>query len=151
MNKELSNDQRARLEQIARDEFNIRQREVSITKRKVFDDWKAKECKRVEQSALVKRYAKLSQEMTTIRKRLNNAGFSIDCSDGRGNVKVSMFTSTYGGSVTIKGFQTRYQASIINNDSFTRGLNKVLAIIWSMERPFSECIKLIQAEVKKIK
>ena len=151
INKELSNDQRARLEQIAKDEFSIRQRELDITKQKTLNDWMAQEKSRMKKNPLVKQYLKLVNQTTAVQRQLNQKGFSIT-TNGHGEADLFMLTSNYGNPHNnIKAYLAKTKACRIDRDVFTRGLNKVLSVIWSMEQPFSECIKLIEAEVKKIK
>jgi hypothetical protein len=149
-NKELSNDQRSRLEQIAHDEFSIRQREIQTEKQKALHEWQKAEVAKAKNSEAMKKYIKLRNESLAIVKKFNKAGFSISMNNN-GNVDMHMITSSYSGETTAHPqFKARAEASNMNQDQFTRALNKVLSIIWSMEKPFSECIELINSEVKKL-
>ena len=156
MNKELSDDQRSRLEQIARDEFNIKQREISLKKQNELNEYVKKENAKIIKSDLAKKYLKLETELNKLKTQLQNKGFFINHSRLNGDycltTTIRLSTDTYSQeNKKDSPYLIKYKTAKINNDLFTRSLNKVLSVIWSMEKPFSECIKLIESEVKKIK
>jgi hypothetical protein len=154
INKELSNDQRTRLEQIAKDEFNIRRREIGDQKSQAFNSWIKSECDKMKKSAMAKKYEKLLKEQTAIKHWFYKMGFVININMD-GSFTLHMATSNGFSEQSKQRIHPKYaekqKANQVNQDVFTRGLNKVLSVIWSMEKPFSECIALINEEVKNIK
>lgn len=151
--KELTNDQRSKLEQIARDEFDIRKRELIALKTNEFSKWMEEENDKMKRSPMVKRYFRLRKEMNDILDKIVELGFSIG---NDGETVIMLKHESWRGTTNKKmgphpKFEEMEKKTMIDKDAFTRALNEVLSVIWSMEKPFSECIKLIKEEVKKIK
>ena len=156
MQKELSNDQRARLEQIARDEFTMKRGEISQEKQNVLTAWKKAEIKRMEATPLFKKYVKLDSELEKASVAINKQGFSINNISGGGLEAVingtayDCYTQSSRANEHPK-YGAMEKASRTDANGFTRSLNEVLAVIWSMEKPFKECMALIASSIKKIK
>lgn len=152
MLKALSNEQRTKLEQITNDEFRIKQEEINKTKRLEFEDWKQKEIKKVENNKLVKEYVKTQEKAKKQFKELINKGISIGFPNSENNkFTVCLLTETYGNHTTYPGIIEKLESAKVDYNAFTRAKNEVLSIIWSMEQPFEQCVKLIQNKVNSLK
>lgn len=155
-NRNLTNDQRARLEQIARDEFAIRRREVSEQKTTDYNKWKDSEIKKMESSTLAKEYVKLRKQLDATIDKVSAKGFSIDMANGKPHcgLRESMGYVSPGSSRKLnqhpKVSEMKKKAQV-DNDAFTRAMNEVLSVIWSMEQPFTACVRLIKDKVNAIK
>jgi hypothetical protein len=153
--KQLSNEQRVRLEQITHNEFSIRKNELTNAKNKEYTDWIAQEQKKMADSLLFKTYLKINTELERVKKQIKKRGFNVAMVNGRLGITINT-----NGTYSINGTdmstvhpkcKEMLKKTYINQNDFTRGLNEVLAVIWSMEKPFSECLSLIKAKIKTIK
>jgi len=155
MQKELSNDQRARLEQIARDEFRIKQSEVSAERNKAYQSWCEAEKAKVLKSKLFKDYIKARKTTDRLYDQGIKKGFSMMAKDRIGSNPstpcVTLHSDGYGGKPMYPGIKAQLEKTKNNPNGYTRALNEVLSVIWSMEKPFKECMALIHKTVKSIK
>lgn len=157
--KNLSNDQRSRLEQITHDEFQIRAREIQATKKKEHDDWLQKEKEKIMKSPEVKKLKNLYSEADKIKNKLRDKGITI-CTDQGNAVSIGLnnsrgmtnYVGRQPGQLGIyKNYPEMLERTKVDHDAITRGRNEVLAVIWSMEKSFDACVKLIKEKVNKIK
>lgn len=153
--RNLSNEQRARLEQIANDEFAIKRNEVARAKMDEFNKWKDAEIKKMENSSLAKEYVKLRKQLDTTIDKICAKGFSVDMVNGKAHCAIRE-SGGYSGVQSRKinkhpKYDQMYKKAAVDNDAFTRAKNEVLSVIWSMEQPFSTCVKLIRDKVKSIR
>lgn len=154
IHRNLSNDQRARLEQITHDEFAIKMRELQNKKNEDYRKWVDAEIKKMETSELAKKYIKLRKELDSIIDKIANKGFTVDNVEGKARCTLRE-SSGYG--INNRKFPNHPQVeemkkrARIDNDAFTRAKNEVLSVIWSMEQPFTACVNLIKNKVNSIK
>lgn len=151
MQKELNNDQRSRLENIARDEFSMRQNEIHTEKMDALKFWKEKEINSFSKTALFKELVSSRKKYKSALKKINLKGFSISPVD-----LPIMNESNYSGiSDEIKIVHPQFNAQRAktkqNPNEWRRALNEVLSVIWSMEKTFDACMSLIHKSVSKIK
>ncbi len=156
--KTLTNDQRQRLEQIANDEFRMRENEISTKKNKIFMDWQRAETDKVRKAADVKNIVTMTNKIKAIQAKYSKQGFSIATPTRTNDMSISIAeyssVDNYGSRPPVKAhpkYNTMKAASRVNRDEFLRARNKVMTAIWSMEKPFAACVKLIEASVNKIK
>jgi hypothetical protein len=132
----------------------MRRSEVVNEKQKEFDDWKKAESDKMKASPLVKKYDKLRKDLRKIAKQIESKGFYV-CYD---DINMSLSMKNYDERDSRTGefkpahplIKAKQDKAKVNVNEFTRGLNEVLAVIWSMEKPFEECIKLIKSKVKSL-
>jgi len=159
--KALNNEQRTRLENIARDEFRFKESELVKAKQSVLNKWKETELAKINKDPLLKKYIAAGKERDKIVEVLSNKGYCVSNFNGNQDAKIIFSNSgdyrydpATGKNVQqskhVK-FEEMTEAAAVSRDVFTRAMNKVLAVIWSMEQSFTECLKLIETEVKKIK
>ena len=154
MQKELSNDQRARLEQIARDEFRMKQNDISSEKSKAYQSWTKAEEAKVMKTKLFKDYMKAKNLSDRLYITGQKKGFNMmfkDSMNGSYKPCVQLQTDGYRGQAVYPGIKAQIEKTRANPNGYTRALNEVLAVIWSMEKPFRDCIALINKTVKAIK
>ena len=151
MQKELSNDQRSRLEQIARDEFQMRQSEVYKEKKETFLSWKRNEIKTFSKLAMAKEALAAQKKYFNLKQRIDKKGFSISA-DGLFTINETNYSgvSDIKKSVHPKFADERAKTNQDPNE-WRRALNEVLSVIWSMEKTFEACMSLIHKSVSKIK
>lgn len=156
MLKALTNEQRSRLEMIANDEFAIRQREVSRLKQEALEKWIKENTAKAEKNPLVKEFSKAYKLSQELGRKLRTKGISVSFVKAPNSYEptVSLIRpSDYrsDGAASYPGLKEQTDKTKIDQDAFTRAKNEVMSVIWSMEKPFNECVKLIKDKVSKIK
>jgi len=149
--KTLNNEQRIQLQKLADSEFDIRRRELVNASKTNVDDWIMNELTKINKESKLVRLKAIKKEESDIYEHyhdrginLNNykaTGLSVGCKNG--------YDSIYH-SKPYKGYQETQDKLGFKQDAFERAKNSVLAIIWSMEKPFDECMKLIKDTVNKL-
>ena len=153
MMKQLSNEQRARLEQIAESEFHIRWQELGNAKNKEYDAWYKAQITKAENDPLVKKLAKAFNEFNKIENAVLKKGINVSLNIGSTKpTNVRLMENTMSNDYP--GIREKRKAAGITQEqsnAYTRAKNETMAVIWSMEQSFDACLKLIKASVAKIK
>jgi hypothetical protein len=151
MKRELSNAQRARLEKIAKEEFEIRERELEKEKQKEYDAWEEKEIKDILATDLGKKYIKARDEKMNYLKTLGKKGFMEESCYTNFKHKLTLSDYTEHGRIKHPGLEKADAKCYVSKDDLKRELNKVITTIWKIEQPFEECVKLIENAAKNLK
>lgn len=151
MNKELSNEQRTRLEKIAKDEFRMKKEEIETEKRNALNDWMDKEEEKILKTKECKELITLEKRKKELYKKIEKMGFQSNNLGPKIKFLMSTNRNCYSNKKIHPEWKKRQMDAKMNDNKYTRNLNEVLAVIWSMEKPFSECMKLIKQKAKLIK